>query len=474
MIAYGVCVRSQEAFQRYCLPGIVTHGGEAAVLLTATDVPLSVGYNDILDAAAELDDLEALVLLADDCTIEDTEWQDKVLSGVLEGTDVGGVIGASGGTGLDWWSWDARHGGLRTPRGEIRHDRGSTIVEIVDGSCIILSPKAVQTLRFGAETFGSDHGAEIDLCFQAAEADLYVRVLDLDVTQHGEGVEDRGPAYDIAAAAFQAKWAHRLTDRVVSKLGSASDSEEPDGDASPPDRDALLKKDRAAGTKTELEAPESYYGFERPELIALVPTTARRVLDVGCAAGALGAGIKRLIPDCEVSGIEYVQSVVDQAAARLDHAVQADLNSPLDLPFPHGYFDTMICGDVLEHLLDPAESLNRLLPYLSADGRLIASIPNVKHWSILIPALGQDRWEYTDAGLLDRTHVHLFTLTEIYQMLHQVGLTEIAHLGANNIPIEPASKLDPLVTAAVAYGADANEAKTLLTAYQYLIVAKRG
>lgn len=462
MIAFGVCVRSQEQFDDVCLRGIVTHGGPDAALLTATDTPVNEAYNEILDAAADMADLEALVLLADDVAIDDGDFPARVRRAIADGTDVGGVIGASGGTGLDWWTWTERHGGLRTPRGEVRHDRGTTAVEIVDGSCLVLSPRAVGVLRFDAENFPSGPGADVDLCWQALERDLRVDVIDLEVTRHGDGSRIRGDELAVADTAFQAKWAHKIAERVSRTVAVDAHDEPAERVAAP----------RAAGTKAEVDAPEGYFGFERPELVALVPATAQRVLDVGCASGALGASIKRAIPGCEVSGVEYVQSVVDQAATRLDHAVQADLNGPVDLPFPRGYFDTMVFGDVLEHLLDPESSLQSLLPYLADDGRIVASIPNVKHWSVMIPALGQDRWEYTAAGLLDRTHVHLFTLTEIQVMLNNLGLT-VTHLGANNIPLEPAERLDPLVTAAAAYGADRNAARTLFTAYQYLVVASR-
>lgn len=471
MIAYGVCVRSPKLYEQICLPSIVVHGGESATLLTVTDTALTAGYNEILDAAAGLTDLEALVLLADDISLEDPDLTGKILQAMSTGTDVAGVIGATGGTTLDWWTWTRRHGGLHTPTGEVRHDRGKTGVEIVDGSCLILSPRAASALRFDVENYPDGIGADVDLCFQAQEHRMQIAVLDIEIRRHGEGACSRGPEYFAAAARFQAKWAHKIADRPnhnaesndnVGRLQVDSQTAQGGGD----------RVTQAAGTKSEADAPVNYYGFDRPELVALVPSSARRVLDVGCAAGTLGAAIKRIHPECEVSGIEYVQSVVDQAATRLDRAIQADLNGPVDLPVPRGYFDVMIFGDVLEHLLDPTASLKALIPYLAPHGVVIASIPNVAHWSVMIPALSQDRWEYTDAGLLDRTHVHLFTLRESIEMLREVGL-HVSHADANRIPLEPASRLDPLVAAAVAYGADGEVARELYCCYQYLLVASR-
>ena len=228
-----------------------------------------------------------------------------------------------------------------------------------------------------------------------------------------------------------------------------------------------------AGARTVVDSQDDYYGFERPELVRLVPATARRVLDVGCAGGALGAAVKRAIPGVEVTGIEYVAEVVEVAATRLDHAHQIDLNTEFDLPYAPGYFDAIICGDVLEHLLDPTESLRRLLPYLAPDGVVVASIPNVKHWSVVLPLLVQDAWEYTDEGLLDRTHVHLFTLRESVRMLEAVGLDELVSTDANWIHMKNPKDLEPLVAAASLYGAKAEDTRQLLNAYQYLLVARR-
>lgn len=224
MIAYGVSVRSQERFDDVCLPSIVTHGGSDAALLTVTDSPVSEAYNEILEASAGMADLEALVLLADDTAIDDADFLVKVRRAISGGTDVGGVIGASCGTGLDWWTWTERHGGFRTPRGELRHDRGTTTVDIVDGRCLVLSPRAVRALRFDASNFPGGYGADVDLCWQAADRGFRVDVIELHVVCHGEGLESRGSDQVTAAVRFQAKWADKIASRI---LANTSESRTP-------------------------------------------------------------------------------------------------------------------------------------------------------------------------------------------------------------------------------------------------------
>lgn len=72
-------------------------------------------------------------------------------------------------------------------------------------------------------------------------------------------------------------------------------------------------------------------------------------------------------------------------------------------------------GDVLEHLKDPLAALRRSVRTLRADGYIVASIPNVAHGDVRI-ALLNGTFPYTDVGLLDRTHLQLFTLASVRQL----------------------------------------------------------
>ncbi|MDP9400309.1 MAG: class I SAM-dependent methyltransferase [Actinomycetota bacterium] len=224
----------------------------------------------------------------------------------------------------------------------------------------------------------------------------------------------------------------------------------------------------AAGVRTELRGELGrYYDGDRPDLAALVPRDARTVLDVGCGTGSLGAALKRFL-GAEVAGIELFPEAAAQAERRLDHFIQADLDRLEALPFPAGHFDVAIFGDVLEHLRDPERLLRVVRRYLSPEGRIICSVPNIKHWSVLLPLLVNDAFAYTDAGLLDRTHVHFFTLEELGSMLTRAGF-EPKHLDAHRIPMPDAALV--LADAAEALGAERAETLGRLEAYQYLVVA---
>lgn len=84
-------------------------------------------------------------------------------------------------------------------------------------------------------------------------------------------------------------------------------------------------------------------------------------------------------------------------------------------------FDFIIFADVLEHLHCPDKVLMKCIPLLKEDGRILVSVPNIVHNSILVDML-KDRFNYTKTGLLDNTHVHFFTYESFLQMVKACGL----------------------------------------------------
>jgi SAM-dependent methyltransferase len=225
----------------------------------------------------------------------------------------------------------------------------------------------------------------------------------------------------------------------------------------------------AAGVHDAADAADGYFEHVRPELLALVPEDARTVVDVGCGTGALGAAIKAR-QGARVVGLEFVPEAVAVAGRRLDLVVQADLDTVGELPLEDGSVDAFVFGDVLEHLRDPQRLLALVQRYLAPAGVIVCSIPNVRHWSVVAPLLIEDRFTYTQAGLLDRTHVHLFTLAEIDDMLRATGYA-VVQLAATTHAMP--AHFAPLAQIVGRYGGDVDQATARLQAYQYLVVARR-
>ena len=164
----------------------------------------------------------------------------------------------------------------------------------------------------------------------------------------------------------------------------------------------------------------AYFHRARPEIVARAEPAGKRILDVGCAAGAMGAAMLAA-GATEVVGIEVHAPAAAIARGRLTSVFGYDLEELPELPFPPGYFDVITLADVLEHLRDPLAVLCHLRHWLSGDGRIVCSLPNVRHESVLLPLLVHGQWNYVEAGILDRTHLRFFTLESMLRMLREAG-----------------------------------------------------
>ncbi|MGW4821768.1 methyltransferase domain-containing protein [Streptomyces sp. NPDC004227] len=436
MICFGVCVGSAEKFQRFALPGLQRIcEPDSVVIERSSETSIFEAYNKVLDDARGRKDLEALVLLHEDTEIVDDGFVKKIRAR-LDEPDVGviGVVGGRGVRSLSWWDYYPA-GRVVETRGLIDFQDGGCDVDMVDGLIMVLSPRAVQQLRFDEQAFTGFHGYDADICFQARRAGMRVVADDLEVIHHTKGGYGDRAAFLAADRAFRAKW--------------------------------IAGAEQAAGTRAHrVEELGVYYEGDRPDLRALVPQTARRILDVGCGTGSLGAALKTEL-GAWVAGVELFPQAAEIAAGRLDELIVADLDTVSDLPDD---LDAALFGDVLEHLRDPARLLSVVRRHLAPQGVIICSIPNVKHWTVLAPLLVEDRWHYEDQGLLDRTHIHFFTRHEFDQMLTATGFEPVS-VACHEVPL-PAS-LEPLVNVAVGLGADRVETHRRLSAYQYLVVARR-
>ena len=161
----------------------------------------------------------------------------------------------------------------------------------------------------------------------------------------------------------------------------------------------------------------TYYEQARPEVAALVPRDCRRVLEVGCGAGNLGALLSKR--GHHVTGLELVPEIADEARDRLDSVVTGNVED--GLPFVPGEFDCVLFADVLEHLVDPWRVLREAAGLLGGDGVVVASVPNVQNLAVLW-RLARGRWDYRERGILDRGHLRFFTLATLRDLFDQAGL----------------------------------------------------
>lgn len=172
----------------------------------------------------------------------------------------------------------------------------------------------------------------------------------------------------------------------------------------------------------------SYYG-ERTEMLQFIPADARRLLDVGCGTGLFSKNLK-LRQESDVWGIEIDMDAAEKAGVILDHVVCGDILSSLD-KIPDNYFDVIIFNDVLEHLYDPSGILKLMKNKLSVNGIIVASIPNVRHYKLLLKLVFKKEWRYESEGTLDWTHIRFFTRRSIEEMFSDCGYDVKKIVGLN-------------------------------------------
>lgn len=164
-----------------------------------------------------------------------------------------------------------------------------------------------------------------------------------------------------------------------------------------------------------------YFSCVRTEIAPLLPPHAARVLEVGCGAGGTLAWLKDSGRAGWVVGIELDRAAAARARGAVDQLLQGDADQLLP-HLPAHSFDLILCLDVLEHLLDPWQTLQRLRGLLRPGGQLIVSLPNIRHYSVLLPLLLAGRWRYTEAGILDRSHLRFFSRDSACALVQQAGL----------------------------------------------------
>ncbi len=146
-----------------------------------------------------------------------------------------------------------------------------------------------------------------------------------------------------------------------------------------------------------------------------------RVLEVGCASGALTERIQAM--GCSVVGVERNTAAAEKASAFCEDVLVGDLEvMPLDLE--PASFDFLLLLNILEHLVDPKAALRRLLPFVRPSGRVVVAIPNVAHWSVRL-RLFFGRFEYEESGILDRTHLRWYTFESARAMLEEAGVRDL-------------------------------------------------
>jgi len=210
---------------------------------------------------------------------------------------------------------------------------------------------------------------------------------------------------------------------------------------------------------------DRYYATVRTEILAWLPPRVERLLDVGCGTGATTAAVKRARAVIWAGGVESVDRVAAAAEPVFDRLWRGDAaHADLENTIAPRSLDLVLCLDVLEHMADPWTMMRRLSALLAPGGRLILSVPNIRHWKFLWRLAARGDFFYRDAGLLDRTHLRFFVRATAVELATGAGL----HLVAA-VPAQRWSATDPRMVLSRLTLGRADE----WTAKQWLVIAEQ-
>lgn len=154
-----------------------------------------------------------------------------------------------------------------------------------------------------------------------------------------------------------------------------------------------------------------------------------RVLDVGCNRGQLLKALDGW--KGEIWGIDKDKLVLSTVKGKYAKTILMNIEKN-SFPSPTK-FDAIVFGDILEHTEEPEKVVRKFLPLLAKNGIVIISVPNVANWFVRLMLLA-GKFEYTNSGILDATHLKFFTLKSIKELVKNCGL-EILRIKATPIPL---------------------------------------
>lgn len=164
--------------------------------------------------------------------------------------------------------------------------------------------------------------------------------------------------------------------------------------------------------------------------------TPKRILDLGCSDGRLGALLRR--DGHYVVGVDATKG--DGVGERLDEFVEADLGAGLP-PEVGDNFDVVLAADVLEHLAQPGKLLADLPRLLAPGGVLLVSVPNVAHWYARA-RVAAGRFDYERRGIFDEGHLRFFTMRSFEHLAHRSGLA-IRQRSITGLPLDALQRGGP-------------------------------
>jgi 2-polyprenyl-3-methyl-5-hydroxy-6-metoxy-1,4-benzoquinol methylase len=166
-----------------------------------------------------------------------------------------------------------------------------------------------------------------------------------------------------------------------------------------------------------------YFSFIRLDLINLIDRNSSnlKVLEIGAAYGETLHYLKQEGVASEVVGVDLFEDVKNkQNYKKLDKFIFGNIEE-IELNEYETYFDLILLPDVLEHLIEPKKVLDKLKKYLTQEGKIILSMPNIRHYSAMNKIFLKGDFKYEESGLFDYTHMRFYCRKNIKELIEASG-----------------------------------------------------
>lgn len=145
----------------------------------------------------------------------------------------------------------------------------------------------------------------------------------------------------------------------------------------------------------------------------------KTILEIGASTGYMTRAF--LDQDCVVDVVEESKEAVKKIPRKARKIFNKSIEDRTILKLLSKDYQYIIMADVLEHLVKPEEVLKQLQKIASPATKLLVSLPNVACWVMRKQLFFQGDFEYQDSGLLDRTHLHFYTVKTLPKFLKDSG-----------------------------------------------------
>lgn len=193
-----------------------------------------------------------------------------------------------------------------------------------------------------------------------------------------------------------------------------------------------------ASTRLALNHNSFYSNQGNRLVLGLLSEQDKTILDVGCGAGDTAHLLSRYHPSIVIDGITVSEAEHVAASRCCNKVFRLDIESDPLPEFALAPYDALLFLHVLEHLVNPVEALRRFLPHLRAGGKVLIAVPNIVFW--------KNRWQlmlgrfnYSNAGTMDHTHLRFYTFQSARQyLIDPIRELELQwHFASGNIPLGP-------------------------------------